>query len=125
MILNKEELYAIKLLLSFEQEGYICSLGDFSEKIGISKPYVYKIVRKLKEAGLIGSHKGSNGGYYLTRSLSKISLFDVHTALHNKLDNNYHQYDKSYMNSKMKIKLNNIDRNIVSLLKKIKLSEMM
>ena len=50
----------------------------------ISGKYIHVIVSGLKSAGLVRSVRGPNGGYELTRSPSRITAFDVISALEGK-----------------------------------------
>lgn len=125
MLFNKEELYAISILLKLKRNNINGSLEEFSKEIGISKTHGHKLTRKLKEAGLIDSYQGRNGGYYLSKPLSKISLFDVHIALYGKDRGSYvHPENMNHKNIKMKKQLKNIDKSICLIMKKTKLDKM-
>lgn len=57
------------------------SIADISEKTGISKGYLEQILNPLREANLICSIKGKNGGFYLARKLDEIKFVDVFESL--------------------------------------------
>lgn len=121
MLLNKEEIYAIRLLIYFKDEAVCKEVEPSIKKIHISKPHAYKLTRKLKQAGLIASKRGRNGGYHLDRSLSRISLFDVHMAISGRygLSDRY----EDHMGSHILKRLKQIDDNVLKMLKKIRISE--
>src|SRR4051794_1200338 len=43
----------------------------------IPRPFLDQILAQLREAGLVGSRRGSDGGYWLTRPAARITLADV------------------------------------------------
>ena len=59
-------------------------VNEIEKKQGISGKYIHVIVSALKSAGLVRSVRGPNGGYQLTRSPSRITAFDVISALEGK-----------------------------------------
>jgi Rrf2 family iron-sulfur cluster assembly transcriptional regulator len=50
---------------------------DLAVQTGIPAAYLSKILRKLVEAGLLGSQKGHGGGFTLARPADRITLLDV------------------------------------------------
>ena len=71
-------IYAAKIL------GYITSrrnalttAGEIVEHVGISYQYCLKIMGQLKNAGLLVSEQGRNGGYQLRHGSEDVSLYDV------------------------------------------------
>jgi Rrf2 family protein len=52
-----------------------------AQKLGISKIYLEQVFTQLKKSELLVSVKGSRGGYQLSRAPSKMSAWDVLTAL--------------------------------------------
>lgn len=59
--------------------------SDISERQNISQKYLEQILVSLKHAGFIRAHKGSGGGYSLTKSADKITMFEVLNALDNSI----------------------------------------
>jgi len=59
-------------------------VDEIAKKQEISGKYIHVIVSGLKSAGLVRSVRGPNGGYELTRSPSRITAFDVISALEGK-----------------------------------------
>lgn len=70
--------YAIRILaFMYQHENKLTTAVSMSEQLGITYLYFMKIVTKLKAAGMVTSVQGCNGGYQLTDSKKKISLYDV------------------------------------------------
>ena len=62
-------------------EGAVVPTSDISKRQSISQKYLEQILVSLKNAGFIKAHKGSGGGYSLTRSAEKITMYEVLSAL--------------------------------------------
>jgi len=56
-------------------------LKEIAEHIDISEKYLWHLVRMLKNAGLVQSLRGSNGGYTITRPIDQITLQNILSAL--------------------------------------------
>ena len=56
---------------------------NISRRNGISAKYLEQILPLLRHAHIINSIKGAKGGYTLTRSPDKISLFEIINAIDN------------------------------------------
>lgn len=80
---TKETDYGIQLLLALAKlkDRQVLSLRKFSAANNISFLFLQKVVRKLREAGLVESSKGAQGGYSLKKSLNKISLKEAVEAI--------------------------------------------
>lgn len=81
--ISRQVDYSIQLLarlgkLSPEES---LSLKMFSEESNISFLFLQKIARSLKQAGLITAHKGTHGGYKLSRPVVDISIKSVIEAV--------------------------------------------
>jgi len=66
-------------------KGSVVKVNSISLRNNISAKYLEQIIPLLKQAGLIKSVKGANGGYALSRSASEISLNEIVNALDNTL----------------------------------------
>ncbi|MFW5887656.1 MAG: RrF2 family transcriptional regulator [Bacteriovoracia bacterium] len=53
------------------------SLNDISKKQGISRKYLHSLLTMLRQADLIYSIKGKDGGYFLSKSPQEINLRDI------------------------------------------------
>jgi Rrf2 family cysteine metabolism transcriptional repressor len=80
---SAKELYALRAMSEFARrfgQGPL-SLADVARSQGISQPYLEQIAIDLRRAGLLGSKRGAQGGYYLTRSPQAMTAGDVIRAL--------------------------------------------
>lgn len=68
-------------LLAALPPGRSLSVAALAEFHGLPKAYLAKIMQTLARAGLVGSHRGANGGYRLIRPAQDISLWDIRAAL--------------------------------------------
>jgi len=80
---NKEVDYAVQLLLALKTlpEGQLLSLRNFSKDSKISFLFLQRIAFKLKNAGIVKSVKGAQGGYCLAQKPQKITFKNVVDAL--------------------------------------------
>lgn len=62
------------------------SLRDIAQRQHISLDYLEQIVPALKNAGLIKSKRGAQGGYLLAKPPEEITVFDALVALEGSLD---------------------------------------
>ncbi len=70
--------YAIRILCHLhEHNNQLSTAAELSEKLGISYLYFMKVTGYLKQAGLLQSTQGCNGGYQLAKSADRISLYDI------------------------------------------------
>lgn len=70
--------YAIRILCYLYEHGNrLSTAAHLSEKLGITYLYFMKLTGVLKQAGLIQSVQGCNGGYQLARNAEKVSVYDV------------------------------------------------
>ena len=77
MQLNLTTDYAIRCLLTINEKGGGVSSKTISEEIAVEREFTQKILRSLRDAGLVTSTRGKEGGYSLARPLSEISMLDV------------------------------------------------
>ena len=80
MFVNRETDYAIRIVRNLD-DNELSQIDTISQKENISVTMAHKVARKLKNKGVIDSKPGVNGGYYLNRPLSEITLFDVYGAM--------------------------------------------
>lgn len=75
--------YGIVLLSRFadEEEAAVSSARGLADQTGIPLPTVSKILKTLTREGLLTSHRGTQGGYSLSRSPDEISVADIIAAL--------------------------------------------
>lgn len=68
-------LRCLSLLARFP--GQRLTIGRIAESEGLSDENTAKIMARLRDAGLVESYRGKDGGYALSRSASQISVADV------------------------------------------------
>lgn len=80
---TKETDYGFQLMIALSKlkDGQVLSLRKFSETSKISFLFLQKVVRKLREAGLVKSNQGAQGGYSLKKPIDKIYLKDIIEAI--------------------------------------------
>ncbi len=76
MIISRETDYAIRILRALA-DGHIHPMGELFEKEYVPTRFGYKIVNKLRDAGMVACTKGRTGGCQLLADLHEVSLFDV------------------------------------------------
>ena len=62
------------------------SLSEISKRQNISLSYLEQLFSKLKTKSLVKSVRGPGGGYKLDRNPSKITLFEIITAVDENMD---------------------------------------
>lgn len=83
MLLSKSCVYGLRasLFLASNQDRDYVSIREMSDKLNISFHFLTKILQQLSAAGLMESYKGPNGGVRLTKSGSKVNLFEIVAAI--------------------------------------------
>ncbi len=86
MRFSAQEEYGLRCLLQMARhEEESMTIPEIARREGLTVAYVGKLMRVLREEGLVHSTRGQQGGYQLTRSASQVSLAEVLTALGGKL----------------------------------------
>ncbi len=83
MRVSARELYGLRAMGEFARQygkGPL-PLPQVAESQGISQPYLEKIAIDLRNANLLKSQRGAQGGYYLARAPESITAGDVVRAL--------------------------------------------
>ncbi len=60
------------------------NIRDVAECAGVPSAYLAKIVKKLVDAGIVESKRGSAGGVWLARPAKLVSLFEISMAVEGK-----------------------------------------
>ena len=78
-MITREADYAIRVLLALAgaEKGEAVSTTAIAEAMHIPYRFLRTIVRKLSKAGLVGSVRGKEGGVFLLRAPSAISVHDA------------------------------------------------
>jgi Rrf2 family protein len=79
-MLSKKAKYAVHALvhLAKEYEQGPVVISDISDEEHIPKKFLETILLELKNAGIVNSKKGRNGGYYLIKDPEEVNMADVH-----------------------------------------------
>ncbi|NIA23569.1 MAG: Rrf2 family transcriptional regulator [Proteobacteria bacterium] len=83
MIITTKARYALQAIVYIamkETKGPI-SISEISKNENISNKYLEQLFRRLRMKKLIKSTRGVRGGYVLSKSPSKISVFDIINAV--------------------------------------------
>lgn len=89
MKISTKTRYGVRFLLELASHEENSSTGQklttqqIAKRQGISEKYLESIAAKLKKGGLVCSAKGVNGGYWLARPISKISMGEVIRLMEN------------------------------------------
>ncbi len=83
MIFSKRSRYGIRALIDLAQHGSGGSiqLSEIAERNGISVKYLEQIFSALRKAGIIGSVKGPQGGYFLAGPPGSLTAAEIILAL--------------------------------------------
>ncbi|MEG0621143.1 MAG: Rrf2 family transcriptional regulator [Raoultibacter sp.] len=73
--------YAIRAILFLTEEARVCSSREIAEAMKIPRDYFIRLTKELRDAKLINAHPGRYGGYSLAQHPSKITLFDIVSAM--------------------------------------------
>ncbi|HBC89699.1 MAG TPA: Rrf2 family transcriptional regulator [Lentisphaeria bacterium] len=80
MKLSTKSRYGLRILLQIaidNKEGKASQGKSISKKQEISEPYLEQIMIPLKNAGLVRTTRGCNGGYFLNKKAEDITVLDV------------------------------------------------
>jgi FeS assembly SUF system regulator len=80
---TKQTDYGMLMLahMGSRPNGQVHTARELTEETGLPGPMVSKILKLMARAGLIGSHRGVNGGYSLARPVEEISVANLIEAL--------------------------------------------
>ena len=86
MKLTAQEEYGLRCLLQVARRApsdapVPASIRDVAEAEGLSPDYAAKLLRVLRQSGMLDSERGATGGYRLARPPEQIPLHDVLKSL--------------------------------------------
>lgn len=79
MKLTSQEEYGLRCALQIARrcEGAPVPIREVAEAEGLSLEYTAKLLRILRQGGLVDSTRGASGGYRLSRPAAEISVWDA------------------------------------------------
>jgi Rrf2 family iron-sulfur cluster assembly transcriptional regulator len=79
MHLSAQEEYGLRCMLQVARSGgkEPLSIPEVAEAEGLSAEYAAKLLRTLRQGGLLTSSRGAGGGYRLARAAHEITAWDV------------------------------------------------
>ena len=83
MHLLAQEEYGLRCLLQVAQHREVdpLTIPEIAEAEGLSPEYTAKLMRALRQGGLVTSTRGPGGGYRLARSPEKVTAWEVIAVL--------------------------------------------
>jgi len=84
MFLTKECDYGLRIIRALSS-GERATAEEICAAETVPLQFAYKILRKLERAGWLMSSRGKDGGYWLVKSLDTMSIYDVVSAIDEKL----------------------------------------
>ena len=82
MRLTKQTGHAIRILIDCAlANDQLVKVADVSDRLGVTKQNVFKIVHILSHAGFVSAVRGPNGGVRLARPATAIRIGDVVRAI--------------------------------------------
>lgn len=72
---------ALQSLLVLSEFGGICPSAIMADKLEAQSTFLRKILANLVRAGLIKAKEGREGGYFLAKDASEITLKEVYDAM--------------------------------------------
>jgi Rrf2 family iron-sulfur cluster assembly transcriptional regulator len=81
--LTREADYAVLALiyLGARPAGVVTGRPEIAEQLGISNPFLAKVLRKLARAGIVRSYPGMRGGYALALQMGEVRLSAILEAI--------------------------------------------
>ncbi len=71
--------YSLKAIVTLAElpAGQVSTIHDLSSKLDIPIKFLEQVLLGLKNGGFLASRRGKNGGYYLARKATDITVADV------------------------------------------------
>ena len=81
MKISTRARYGLRMLVDLARQGETVTLQSVGERQEVSVNYLEQVAKDLKRAGYVGSTKGPQGGYFLTKKLADINVGEALRAL--------------------------------------------
>jgi len=81
--IKREHDYALRIsaYLAGISNRAVAPISTISSLLSISRPFATKIIFRLKKSGFVGTVQGKDGGVFLTKLPTEISLLDILVAV--------------------------------------------
>ena len=76
MLITRRSDYAMRICRVL-RDGKVHNVREICQREDLPRAFAYKILRELEMADLVNSERGNQGGYYLNKSLDKLTLYDI------------------------------------------------
>ena len=77
MQLNVTTDYAVRIVLYLAAKKDVASSGEISREMGIPHNYILKLMKTLKEGGILSEKRGIDGGFILKAVPEDLTLWTV------------------------------------------------
>jgi len=84
MIFTRSTGYALLALAELATLNDAIDSNHLSQKIGISKYFLAKLLQNLSKKGIVKSFKGVNGGFILAKEPENIKVIDIFNCVEDK-----------------------------------------
>jgi len=77
-LLNRDVDYSVRALVHIAAHApEVVAVSGMEAKVGVSRPFLRKILQKLNKAGVLHSKKGRGGGFVLAKKPEQIFLREL------------------------------------------------
>jgi len=77
-LITRDTDYALRAICYIaKHKSKIVSVSELTKELGISRPFLRKILQILNQKGILHSYKGSKGGFNLSKQAANIFLMDL------------------------------------------------
>lgn len=80
MLITRETDYALRILRALS-DGEHATVGDVCKRELLPQQFVYKILKKMEQAGFVRIARGAEGGCRLIADLETTNLYDLIEAM--------------------------------------------
>lgn len=81
MQLNKSTDYAIRIILYLSKQDDLVTSEQIAKNTATDQNFIMRVLRRLKNAGIVEIVRGKDGGYRLFKDPTEISLFEVFNTM--------------------------------------------
>ena len=129
-LITRDTDYAVRALCFIARcKETVVSVSELVGALKIPRPFLRKILQILNKKGILESHKGKGGGFILALEPERIYLLDLIKIFQGPLKINECLFKKAPCPNikicKLKKKIDNIQRYIISELKGVRLASLL